>query len=246
MQPPMETTYANRRSTQEYRRSVGTLLLAFGSIAFAPSILATAADHSDAPLTQADEAADLSDLYAWHTDRGTLVVVLTFDALQSPGETPSYDADTVYVIHVDNTGDQAEKQDYLDNNNDNESDIRIQARFGQNNLEDWGVQFLGVPGADEPIVGPVETVLTSGSATVIAGRFDDPFFFDFEGYINTRTNLLDDADPFDVAFSGLTGVTVDFFAETNAMAIVVELDLATVLDENPDNFLQLWATSGTL
>jgi hypothetical protein len=245
--PPSEPKRADHPSPpSRHGVIIGASLLALVGVASAPPRPATAADHTDAPLAMEEHAADLSDLYAWHTERGTLVVVLTFASLLTPGDATVYDANAVYVIHVDNTADQGEKADWTDNDNDNVSDLRIQVRFGQNNLGDWGVQLLDVPGADGPIEGPVDTVLTSGSATAIAGYFDDPFFFDFEGFVATRDNLLDDADPIDVAFSGIIGDTVDFFAGTNAMAIVVELDLATVLDENPDNFLQLWATSGTL
>ena len=37
---------------------------------------------------------------------------------------------------------------------------------------------------------------------------------------------------------------VDFFAGTNVMAIVAEIDAATTVDENTDNYLQIWATTG--
>lgn len=221
----------------------GTALLA-GAVQLQPQEV-TAADHADAPLTMADSAVDISDVYAWHTPRNTIVVVMTFAGLRAPGEDPVYDPGALYTINIDNTGDPDEKADYLDNNNDNEADVQIHVRFGQNDLEQWGVQFNGVPGSDdETFDGAVQTELTNGSARVIAGNFDDPFFFDFEGFVATRMNLLDDVDPVDLAFSGLTGEPVDFFAGTNVMAIVVEIDAATTVDENADNFIQVWATTG--
>jgi hypothetical protein len=39
-----------------------------------------AADHAEAPLSQADPAADIADVYAWHDSaEGTLTTVVTFD-----------------------------------------------------------------------------------------------------------------------------------------------------------------------
>jgi len=232
------------RTKNKWITALGVTALVAAAVQLEPQEV-TAADHADAPLTMADSAADIADVYAWYTDNDTIVVVLTFAGLRAPGDEVPYDSDTLYTIHIDNTGDQAEKADYLDNNNDNESDIRINVRFGQNNVDEWGVQFNGVPGADdETFDGPVQEAITNGGATVIAGNFDDPFFFDFEGFQNTRMNLLDDADPLDVAFAGIAGVPVDFFAGTNVAAIVVEVPIGPTVDRNPDNFIQIWATSG--
>ncbi len=208
----------------------------------------TAADHADAPLTADDTAADIADLYAWHTDRGTIVVIMTFAGLRGPGSDPVYDTDTLYTIHIDNTANPVEKAQYTDNDNDNVSDIDINVRFGQNNLGEWGVQFNDVPGAaDATFDGPVQTELTNGVVTAMAGDFDDPFFFDFEGFLATRDNLLDDASPIDVGFASVVkGAAVDAFEGTNVMAIVVEFDAAIAVDRNAANFVQIWASTGVL
>jgi hypothetical protein len=232
------------RTKNKWITALGVTALVAAAVQLEPQEV-TAADHNDAPLTTEDNAADIADVYAWATENDTIVVVMSFAGLRAPGDEVPYDSDTLYTIHIDNTGDQSEKADYLDNNNDNESDIRINVRFGQNGLDEWGVQFNGVPGADdETFDGPVQEPITNGGATVIAGNFDDPFFFDFEGFQATRMNLLDDADPADVAFAGLTGVPVDFFAGLNVAAIVVEIPVGPTFDRNPDNFIQIWATTG--
>lgn len=82
--------------------------------------------------------------------------------------------------------------------------------------------------------------------TVQAGIFDDPFFFDLTGFISTIANLDDpDQGPIDLAFRSLTGVTEnDDLAGLNTMAIVVEMPAAEALADNPDGFLQIWATTG--
>jgi hypothetical protein len=235
------------RTKNKWITALGGAALLAGAVQLQPQEV-TAADHADAPLTQEDTAADIADVYAWHTDRGTIVAVMTFAGLRAPGDAPVYDSDTLYTIHIDNTADSAEKVQYTDNDNDNVSDIQIHVRFGQNNLGDWGVQFNNVPGAaDATFDGPVQTTISNGSATVIAGNFDDPFFFDFEGFITTRDNLIDPAQSLDVGFASIVaGAPVDFFAGTNVMAIVVEMDAAAAVNENADNFVQIWATTGVL
>lgn len=233
------------RTKNKWITALGATALVAAAVQLQPQVV-TAADHADAPLTEADVAADIADVYAWHTDRGTVVMIMTFAGLRAGGDDPVYDPDTLYTIHVDNTADPDEKAQFTDNDNDNESDIQIRVRFGQNNLEEWGVQFNGVPGADdETFDGYVQTELTNGSATVFAGDFEDPFFFDLQGFRDTRDALLDPADPADVLFASfVTGAPVDFFAGLNVMAIVVEVDAPTTVDGNADNFLQIWATTG--
>jgi hypothetical protein len=235
------------RTKNKWMTALGATALVAAAVQLQPQEV-TAADHADAPLTEGDVAADIADVYAWHTEGGTIVMVMTFAGLRASGDDPVYDPDTLYTLHIDNTADPVEKIDYLDNDNDNESDIQINVRFGQNNLEEWGVQFNGVPGADDATFdGAVQTELTNGSATVIAGDFDDPFFFDLQGFRDTRDNLIDDADPFDVAFASVVaGAPVDFFAGLNVMAIIVEIDAAATVDGNADNFVQIWATTGVL
>ena len=90
---------------------------------------AFAADHAEAPGTQADPAADIADLYAWHSDSGTVTFVLTFAGLTPAGGDATYDPDAIYQIHIDN-------------NADNMPDHTISFRFGQSDDGAWGVQAV--------------------------------------------------------------------------------------------------------
>jgi hypothetical protein len=191
-----------------------------------------AADHREAPGTQADKPADISDVYAWNTEANTIVAMVNFAGFSDAGSDPTYDGEVLYGLHIDN-------------NADNEADIDIWVRFGQNMAGDWGVQVVNLPGADavpDPDVcgaapghcGPVNTVIDTGAGTRIwAGPADDPFFFDLDGFQAT----LQSGTP---AFSSSN----DTFATLNVMAIVVEFDAATAYAD-ADN-LQLWATASRL
>ncbi|MGH1342275.1 MAG: DUF4331 family protein [Nannocystales bacterium] len=242
----------------------GIALLAAASMTLGSQEV-VAADHADAPGTMADGAADIADFYAWHTDDGKIVAVITFAALQGPGAEALYDPDVLYTVHIDNTATAAgltTPQNPLpdDNSNDNESDIQINVRFAQNGLGDWGVQIENLPGVDGAIQGAVGTEIDGGDGNLAqAGTFDDPFFFDLAGFQATIANAGDDDnddDPktpdFDLAFGSLADFPAsitpapDALAGTNVHGIVLEFDTAAALNKNADGLLQLWATTGRI
>ena len=204
-----------------------------------------AADHLDG-MVGGDPAADIADFYAWENEAGNIVAIVTFASLLNPGDEPVYDPDVLYTVHIDNTASAAEAIDWSDNGNDNESDIQVHVRFGQNGLGDWGVQILNLPGADAELVGAVATDIGRVGGRAHAGMFDDPFFFDLVGFTDTLANIDDDMDDADLAFASLApmGEPVDGLAGFNTMAIVLEFDATAALDENADSFLQMWATTG--
>lgn len=224
------------------RRLTGAGLILLMGAMTTPPRLVVASDHLDAPSTMGDPIADIADFYAWHTERGTVVAILTF-APFAPGELPAYDAEVAYVVSIDNTFDPSSNSPVFE---DNTADIQIVVRFGQNDQGTWGVQFNGVPGADDEVFdGPVDTMLSNGSAAAMAGAFDDPFFFDYDGFVETVVNLQDDSDPVDLAFASLMGLPPrDSYAGRNVMAIVIEFDAAAAVD--PFNYLHMWAETARL
>ena len=178
-----------------------------------------AADHNEAPGTMADPAADIADLYAWHTD-DSLVAIVTFAGLTAGGEPATYDADVKYTVHIDHDGD-------------NVADIDIECCFGESASGAWYVNCENVPGADNGgrVWGPVDTNIDGGGgAMVYAGPREDPFFFDFDGFVDTLATG-------DVSFNPAN----DTFAGTNVTAIVIEMDRDAA--SNSTGTLQTWATT---
>ena len=170
----------------------------------------TAADHVDSPQTVADAAADIADLYAWHDEAGRMTVVLTFDGdAANGGEVVSeatYDPDVLYTIHIDQDGD-------------NVSDNDIYVRFGQNDLEEWGVRVDNLPGEKGPFEGAVDAeIAADGGGLAYAGRFEDPFFFDLEGYTLTLDSAAMDPGGANLMFDN----TRDTFAGRNVTGVVLE------------------------
>jgi len=190
----------------------------------------TAADHVDSPQSEADPAADIADLYAWHAD-GQLYAIITFAGLTAGGGDATYDPDVLYTLHIDDDDDR-------------EADHEIYVRFGQNLAEEWGVRVDNLPGEAGHFEGPVgEAVVGKAGGQVQAGLFDDPFFFDLDGFQETIMNITTNGpDSYgNLAFDS----TNDAFAGTNVTAIVLDMPYAAA-DVDGDGQVQVWATTGRL
>ena len=188
--------------------------------------VAYAADHLDPPdsFTVAGDAADIGDLYAWHSGSGAdqvLTVVLTHGGPLLPSESVTYDPDVLYTIAIDTDADHI-------------ANTEIFIRFAQNDLGEWGVQVTGLPGATGQMVGAIETTITNGDVCkAFAGLRDDPFFFDLEGFNQTLDTGALAFDP-----------NRDFFAGANISAIVLEMPMSAALGIS--NSLSIWATTSRI
>ena len=184
---------------------------------------AKAADHLDPPTrtdsaqdSNPDVAADIADVYAWHT-ASNVVIALTFAGPQAASLPATYDRDVLYTINISNDAVPFDPE------------YQIRFRFGFNG-EAVGVQVTGVPGSTGPIEGPVEADLVQGPVTVRAGLFDDPFFFDLQGFRETRSSGV-------LSFRS----NRNFFAGQNDTALVVQMPRSAL--ENGNNPLKIWATT---
>ncbi|MWV27563.1 DUF4331 family protein [Aurantiacibacter rhizosphaerae] len=199
------------------------LVLAIGATQILPGLGLTAADHLDPPGrtdpsvdSTPDRAADIADIFAWHTD-DKFNMVLTFSGPQATDEPATYDPDVLYQINISNAGSRVD------------TEIPIRVRFGRGAMTDeFGVQVSNVPGVTGNIVGSVEKDLTKDGVMVRAGLFDDPFFFDLQGFMETK-------DTGDLSFMA----DRDFFAGQNLTAIVISIPLDRIA--NGDNLVDVWA-----
>lgn len=177
-----------------------------------------AADHADSPTTRNDPAADLTDVYAWHTG-SKLVVAFGFAGLSEAGLPAVLDGGVLYTVHLDNDGDNA-------------SDREVYVRFGQNGRGDWGVRVENLPGVAEPVVGPIDTTIEAGlDLRVFAGLRDDALFFDLDGARLTQRSgslMFDDSR--------------DFFAGTNITAVVLEMSIDAVAGGS--DTVTTWVSTG--
>lgn len=205
--------------------TAGVMIALAGGAFYVTGAGLVAADHLDPPGrtnpandSTPDKAADIADVFAWHTATD-INLVLTFAGPQANNLPATYDPDVLYTINVSNAAPRTTP------------DIPIEVRFGRgSDGSSFGVQVNGLPGVNGAIVGPVETNLTKDGVRVRAGLFDDPFFFDLQGFRDTvATGTL--------SFNNQR----DFFAGQNDTAIVISIPRDRI--ENGSNLVDVWATT---
>jgi hypothetical protein len=206
----------------------------FGTMLVLAPWPAPAADHAEAPTATADPAADIADVFLFRA-AGKLVAAVTFSGAPAPrtrvdGATGRFDRDVLYTFHIDRDRDAV-------------ADIRVDARFGQNGLGQWGVELENVPGAGARyLFGPVEQVVTApGGLRFYAGLRDDPFFFDAQGFNATLASFGDDSAPDGQV---LITSTRDSFADRNVTVIIFEMDLAAATGGSAE--IYFWGTTARI
>ena len=206
----------------------GGLALALGAALSLSGLGLTAADHLDPPSrtdpsvdTTPDKPADIADLYAWHDD-SRVYMILTFAGPQATDMPATYDPDVLYTINLSNAAPRTA------------TNVPIYIRFGPgNDAGEVGVQVSGVPGSGGPIEGSVESTIEQNDVMVRAGLFDDPFFFDLQGFKETRD-------------TGTLSFNKDrnFFAGQNLTAVAISIPRDRI--ENGTNPIDIWAETGRL
>lgn len=189
-----------------------------------------AADHLDPPARTdpafdgtPDSASDIADVYAFH-DANRVVMIVTFAGPGAPTSPATYDPNVRYRINVSNAGSRTT------------TEFPIDVQFGRDTAvagSPFGVRVRGIPGVTGDITGPVESTISRDGVRVRAGLFDDPFFFDLQGFRETQSSGT-------LSFRN----NRDFFAGTNLTAVVIEIPRARLA--NGTNPLDIWAETARL
>jgi hypothetical protein len=189
---------------------------------------ASAADHFDPPSRtdplvnpNFDLAVDIADIYVWHTT-DFFTMAFTFAGPQAMDRPPTYDPDVLYTINISNAGAPVDPE------------IQIRFRFGRDAQGNVGVQIMGLPdNPAAPLIGPVEQTLTRSGIQARAGLYDDPFFFDVEGFRATRASgtLMFDKNR-------------SLFSTQNDTAMVMQLPIGFV--RNGSNQINVWVTTARI
>lgn len=203
--------------------AAGGLCIAAAVAAIQPGLGLFAADHLDPPArtnpdvdSTPDRAADIADVYTWHNDTSTVIAV-TFAGPAADDKAATYDRDVLYSVNISNEAP-------LDT-----TEIPIRVRFGTDEAGKFGVKVDGLPGVEGSLIGPVEKDLEKDGVKFRAGLFDDPFFFDLQGFketVSTGTLKFDK--------------TRNFFAGQNDTAFVIEIPKSRLDKGVP---LGIWAST---
>jgi hypothetical protein len=181
-----------------------------------------AADHFDPPArtdplvaATPDRAADIADIYTWQTG-DNVVIVLTFAGPAGANLPATYDPDVLYTINISNTDFPTD------------AEIQIRFKFGKDG-QNFGVEIDGLPDGGGPLIGPVEQTLSRNGILARAGLYDDPFFFDLQGFKDSKA-------------TGRLSIRNDrnFFDGQNDTAMVLQIPTAML---NKGQVLNMWATT---
>lgn len=164
-------------------------------VLLAPVSDARAADHLDSPSVQSNHSLDINDLYAFQstTNSNNIVLVMTVNPLAGVLSGTAFSSAGTYEFGIDNNGDAMPDKTFT---------VYFSA-------PKKGVQNILVLRGNGSILASGKTEQTfsiAGGGQMRAGVFDDPFFFDLNGF----------QDNFN--FTGS-----DFFAGLNVSAIVLEI-----------------------
>jgi hypothetical protein len=208
----------------------GVSLIAAPLLVFSAVQYSGAADHLDPPArtdpavdSTPDRPADIADIYAWHT-ASSVIVAVTFAGPQATTAPATYDRDVLYTVNISNASPRTTP------------DFPIRVRFGRDTAgsgDQFGVQVTGLPGVTGAITGPVETNLAKDGVTVRAGLFDDPFFFDLQGFRETLSTGT-------LRFNNQR----NFFAGQNLTGVVIEIPRSRI--ENGSSPIDIWTDTARL
>lgn len=172
---------------------------------------ASAADHLDSPSVTADGSLDINDIYAFQspTNAANTVLIVTVNPAAGVLSGTTFNSRSVYEINIDNTGDAV-------------ADVRYDIYFTRLRR---GSQTMRVYRENGALVasgstGQVTALAGGGQAT--ADLFEDPFFFDLDGFNN-----------------GFQFTGNDFFAGLNVSAIVLEVPSSDLIGGSSN--IGVWA-----
>ncbi|HZE88681.1 MAG TPA: DUF4331 family protein, partial [Verrucomicrobiae bacterium] len=173
----------------------------------AAPFLTHAADHAEAPLVEADQAADIADVYAFVDPADSSKVILAFDVhgFIVPGENAnlgSFDSDVLFRFNIENTGDASPDRAILVRFSKQTSRTQPQtATITMPRGEDSSVFSFTAPttvssATAAVATSPVVTTDPASGVSFFAGLTDDPFFFDIPAFNRFVGSVLGNAvDP---------------------------------------------------
>lgn len=222
------------------------------AFAFIPLVLyslpSLASDHVDSPAAVADAPADITDLFAWTSTDGNHVNLI-MNVQPFAGSTAKFSDVTEYVFHV------ASMQQY--GATTSKSTTIVCTFKTDQTIQCWaGNEYLT---GDASNTAGIST--TDGKLKVFAGRRNDPFFFNEDGFTNAITTVrnaegsltfdgngcpqLDSATSTTLVTDLKTAkdgsAAQDFFSGDNVLSIVVQVDKSLV--DSGGDILAVWGST---
>jgi hypothetical protein len=206
--------------------------------------LAQSADHRDGPAVQTDPSTDINDVFTFNDANNTVFAMTVFPVAT---DTSKFSDAALYVFHTESAASFGTTSNPLDIICSFDATQKISCWAGDEYVTGDASQAAGVASAN-------------GKLKVFAGRRADPFFFNLEGFNDTRAYVLANAggittdkngcptnvDSLEILkrLQGTDGGTKDagdFFQNLNTLAIVVSIDKALVTKGG--KLVTVWAST---
>ncbi len=173
---------------------IHTVCVAAGFLVASESSL-RAADHLDSPSVQSNHSLDINDVYAFKSpaNPNNIVLVMTVNPLAGVLSGTAFSSAGTYQFDIDNNSDAI-------------PDRTFTVYFSAVKNGSQNVLVLRANGSVLASGKTEQNIAVKGGGKLRAGLFDDPFFFDLNGFNNN------------FSFTGS-----DFFAGMNVSAIVLEI-----------------------
>ena len=228
-------------------RALGAVAVAVVA-ASASTVLAS--DHQDTPEVELSPRMDINDVYAFPgSSADRLVLVMTTSSPITPAGSAgaSFDANLLYQIKVDNTGDGVEDRvlQFTVTGSGSAQQVTMRGPVAPTTAGTMNTIVTSGP----TLAGAVNSTLgTAGAVQLFAGLRDDPFFLDLEQVFR----ILPDRKPVTGPLSQLpdtptasgfrpAGQAVDYLRGINTLAFVVELPVSQLVGSGSGR-IGVWGT----
>lgn len=196
--------------------------------------------HLDSPLARQDIRLDITDLYVFRGEIGTVFVINVCHSIAGPVPVPGYHPEGMYEFKIDSDGDAVEDVTYR---------ITFAAR-DEDGDQTYVLRCLrGTDATDPDAAGTVvargttgETVTTSEDVRIWAGQAGDPFWIEPD-VLHAVGHAFQDGTPVDLAGWDPTKAR-NLFAGHTVYSIVLEVPDAALLTDTPGRRrIGVWAVA---
>jgi Domain of unknown function (DUF4331) len=182
--------------------------------------------HLDSPLARQDVRLDITDLYVFRGEVGTVLAVNVCHSLAGDIPTPGYHTEGRYELKIDLDGDSVEDLTYRfvfgERNEQGHQAVTVQRITGAAATDPFGDGAVVATGQTE------ETLAGDGGLRVWTGKAGDPFWIEPD-VLHAVGHAFQDGTTVDLG-TWNPGQAANLFAGHTVYSIVLELPDAELLD----------------
>jgi hypothetical protein len=195
--------------------------------------------HLDSPLARQDVRLDITDLYAFRGEAGTVLAINVCHSIAEDVKVPGYHPEGKYELKIDLDGDHVEDVTYRftfgERDADGRQSVRLRRVTGADAAEaDAAGEVLAEGTTEQELVG-------AGGVRAWTGRAGDPFWIEPD-VLHAVGHALQDGTTIDLGDWRPEQAT-NLFAGHTVYAIVLELPDDELVATAPDGRIGVWAVS---